>query len=455
MESLLRRCAQVLGDGGLLTGADVRARTAAWGSGPCEAAAILRPASTAELSHIMRLCHQARQPVVAQGGRTGRSDGCVAGPREVAISLERMRRIEGIDPLGRTLTVQSGVTLQAAQQAAHGASLLLPLDFGARGSATIGGCIATNAGGHRVMRFGMTRNLVLGLEAVLADGRVIDCMSRVTKNNAGYDLKQWFIGSEGTLGIVTRAVLKLSTPQHFCQTALVAAGSFAAMTHLLQAAERRLEGRLSAFEAMWRSYYALASGGAAPPLPAHHPYYVLIESMGNDEQRDQAAFEDLLSGLMEEGHALAAVVARSGRERERLWAIRENTAAYLAWRPVFNYDVSLPIDAMERYVDALEHALRQRWPALRMAVFGHLGDGNLHLAISSGERRDHHAISDRVYSGLTELGGSISGEHGIGLARRDYLHYCRSPEEIAVMRAIKAALDPHDLLNPGKVIPAA
>lgn len=455
MEKLLQQCAAIIGAGGVLTGDDVRSRSDSWGGGPCQAAAILRPAATGELSRVLQLCHRAGQPVVPQGGRTGRAAGCVAGPRELAISLERMRRVERVDDLGRTLTVQAGATLQEAQQAASDADLLLPLDFGARGSATIGGVIATNAGGHRVLRYGMTRQLVLGLEVVLADGTVVDCMGRIVKNNAGYDLKQWFIGSEGTLGIVTRAVFKLTAPQRDHQTALLAADSFAALTRILQAAERILEGRLSAFEVMWRSYYTLASTGDTMPLPATHPYYVLIECMGNGGQRDREEFEQLLEELMQAALVVDAVVAQSPRDRARLWSIRENTAAYLAWRPVFNYDVSLPIETMEHYVGALARSLRQRWPTLRMAVFGHLGDGNLHLAISTGDMADQAAVSDQVYAGLAALGGSISGEHGIGLARRDYLRYCRSPAEIALMRTIKRALDPRDILNPGKVLPMA
>ncbi len=238
MDTLLQQFEAIVGSNGVLTGEDVSSRAAGWNKGPCEAAAILRPRNTEELSRILKICHAADQPVVPQGGKTGVVDGCIAAGNEIAISLERMKQIEEVDTASRTMTVQAGVPLQAVQEAAETAGFSFPLDFGARGSATIGGNIATNAGGNRVIRHGMTRNLVLGVEAVLADGTVISSMSHVIKNNAAYDLKQLFIGSEGTLGIVARAVLKLSPLLTSENTVLAASDSFQKVAQLLNLMDR-------------------------------------------------------------------------------------------------------------------------------------------------------------------------------------------------------------------------
>ncbi|MFC3285546.1 FAD-binding oxidoreductase [Litchfieldella rifensis] len=459
MQTLLNDIKQVVGPSGLLTGDDVTQRSVDWLSGErCRAGAIVRPADTEQLAAIMTLCHDAAQPVVTHGGLTGLVHGGRAAPDELVISLERMTAIEDIDHVGATMTVQAGVPLQRVQEAAAAADLQFPLDLGARGSCTIGGNIATNAGGNRVIRYGMMRQQVLGLEAVLADGSVISSLNHMLKNNAGYDLKQLFIGSEGTLGIVTRAVLKLQPRMTSEQTALVATPSFAALTHLLGLMRQRLGGQLSAFEVMWQSHYRLLtvdSGRHSPPLPAEHPYYVIVESQGTDAEQDASRFNQALEAASEQGLISDAVLAQSSAQRQAIWAIREDVDGLIeSLSPLFTFDVSLPIPDMQDYVDTLQAGLAERWPHGRMVVFGHLGDGNLHISIGIGSNDTdmRQAVEQLVYAPLAPLGGSVSAEHGIGLEKRDYLGLSRTPQEIALMRTLKQALDPKHLLNRHKVL---
>lgn len=450
----------ILGDSGLLIGADVAQRSDSWtGRDPCQALGVALPRNTAEVAAILRLCHRAGLPVVPQAGKTTLVQGCATRGEELVLSLERMNAIECCDAVAATMTVQAGVPLQRIQERAEAEGLMFPVDLGARGSCTIGGNIATNAGGIRVIRYGMTRKQVLGLEVVLADGSVLDSMNGMLKNNAGYDLKQLFIGSEGTLGIVTRACLRLQPRPLSEQTAILAVGSFAALGKLLRRAGELLGGQLSAFEVMWQSHYqvvAVDSQRHTAPLPAHFPYYVLVETLGSDPQRDTELFQQAMERVMEEGLAEDAVIAQSRAQRDALWAIREDIPALvLAMKSPLSYDISLPIGHMERYVGELEQALRKTWgEQARLLVFGHLGDGNLHLAISVGEDTPENraALTELVYRPLQVLNGSISAEHGIGLEKRAYLGYSRNAGEITLMRLLKQTLDPKGILNPGKVL---
>jgi FAD/FMN-containing dehydrogenase len=375
----------------------------------------------------------------------------------VALSLERMNRIEEIDTASATMTVQAGCILQVACEAAEAEGLLLPLDLGARGSATIGGNISTNAGGNRVVRYGMMRDMVLGLEAVLADGTVVSSMNRLMKNNTGYDLKQLFIGSEGTLGVVTRAVLRLRSAPTSQNTAFVATETFEQIPRLLRALDSGLGGGLSAFEVMWPAFYDLVTTPPAqgsPPLPRGYPYYVLVEALGGDEAADAERFERVLGRALEEGLIADAVIAKSQTERARMWALRDDVGQVNRKGPAFTFDVSLRIADMPAYVAEVDGKLRQRWPAVDNYVFGHLGDGNLHLLIWTGERgaEAKHAVEGIVYAPLQAIGGSVSAEHGIGLHKKAYLALSRNPGEIALMRALKQALDPAGILNPGKIL---
>jgi FAD/FMN-containing dehydrogenase len=415
--------------------------------------AVLRPRSTEEVSRILRLAHAAGQAVVPWGGRTGLVNGANA-EGALALSLDRMAAIEAIDAAAGIMRVQAGCVLQTACEAAEAAGLLLPLDLGSRGSATIGGNISTNAGGNRVLRYGMMREMVLGLEAVLADGTVIDALNPLMKNNAGYDIKQMFIGSEGTLGVVTRAVLRLRPHPASHNVALLAVEQFAALPRVLRTLEKGLGGALSAFEVLWPEYYELVT---TPPargtaiLPRGHAYYVLVEAMGGDEAADAESFERALGAALESGDIVDAVIAKSGAERAAIWALRDDVGQTARNGPIIAFDISLPIAAMEAYVAEV----RARLPGL--VVFGHLGDGNLHVIAPAPDRSEagRHAVETAIYDPLRAIGGSISAEHGIGLMKRAYLSWSRSPVEIQVMRTLKSAFDPRGILNPGKVFEGA
>ena len=445
----------IVGAAGLLQGEAVTSRSAGvWG--PTRTIAtdcLVRPATTAELSQVLALCQEHRQPVVTHGGLTGVVDGAWARPGDLVLSLERMAAIEEIDTTGRTLTVQAGAPLEKVQAAAAEHGLMFPLDLGARGSATIGGNAATNAGGNRVIRYGMIRQSILGLEAVLADGTVLSSMNRMIKNNAGFDLKQLFIGSEGTLAVITRLVLRLVPAPRSQSTALVSAADFAAVTRLLSHVDEALGGQLSAFEVMWGDYFDFIAGDGSPPLPAGRPFYVLLESLGGDAQADAARFEAVLAGALEQGMIDDAVLAASEQQRLSLWAIRDDVASLLELAPMFLFDVSLPIRHMAAYVSELRTALETSWPDGRLFVFGHLGDGNLHLGVQAGpaDGAAREAVESLVYEPLAACGGSVSAEHGIGLEKKAYLGISRSAGEIALMRHLKQSLDPHGILNPGKV----
>ena len=460
MTELLDRIAAIVGPKGLLTGDDVSQRAADWlGLATCQAMAVVRPASTGELSQVMALCHAAGQGVVPAGGLTGLVHGADCRPDQIQISLERMRSVEAIDPIGRTMTVEAGIPVQAAQEAAEAQGLKFAVDWGGRGTATIGGGISTNAGGNSVVRYGMMRDNVLGIEAVLADGTVVSALNTLIKNNAAYDLKHLFIGSEGTLGIVTRAVLKLQSAPLSTQTALLALGSFGAVQDLFVMLGKRLGSTLTAFEVMWANFYeplAVNSGRHQPPLPAGHSHYVLLEMSGNDPGRDPELFEAVLGDVLEAGLAADAVIAASQAQAEGLWKIRDDIEGlYHYSMPAATFDVSLPITAMESFIADLESTARAEFgETTKLVVFGHIGDGNLHIMLGAqpftAELR--HRIEELVYSPLGALGGSISAEHGIGLEKRDWLRMCRSDAEVALMRTLKTAMDPKGILNPGKVL---
>jgi FAD/FMN-containing dehydrogenase len=458
MNTLIEKIRAVVGDSGILTGADVSNRSDSWPpQGGCKAQAVVRPATTAEISTVLRLCNEAGQPIVTQGGLTGLVHGAQAGPHELVLSLERMRRIEPVDAVNRSVVVEAGVPLQAVHEAAAEAGLLFPLDFGARGSATIGGNISTNAGGNSVIRYGMAREQVLGVEGVLADGTVISSMKDVIKNNTGYDLKQLFIGSEGTLGVVTRAVVRLRPLPRSRNTALVALDGFDQVADFLQTMDSRLGGTLSAFEVMWNDFYRLVVGDGqahGQPLKPTHPFYVLLECTGGHAASDQARFEAALEEAFGQQLVADAVIAQSKQQRADLWSIRDDIEALVTrLHPAMAFDVSLRIPLIEEYVEEVHSGLSALWPAARMVTFGHLGDGNIHLVLTIGslDPDDVHQVEKIVYEALGRRDGVVSAEHGIGLDKRPYLAHSRSPEEIALMRKLKQALDPQNILNPGKI----
>ncbi len=368
-----------------------------------------------------------------------------------------MRAIELIDPVQRIAVVQAGVVLQALQEAVEPHDLSFPLDLGARGTATLGGNAATNAGGNRVIRYGMMRDMILGLEVVLADGTILSSMNHLIKNNAGYDLKQLFVGSEGTLGIITRLVLRLREKPSSQDVAIVAVPSFEALTKLLKHIDGALGGSLSAFEVMWQSFYRLVTSPPArgkAPVGQDHPYYVLIESLGAHVKLDSERFVAALESALEAKLISDAAVAQSDSDRRAFWALRDDVMQVVVGGMPVVFDISLPLDSMEQYVEALGRDLKAGIGEHRLWIFGHLGDGNLHVIVQVQPQNYlslRPKIEALVYAPLGRLGGSISAEHGIGLEKKPYLSVCRSENEIALMRTLKAALDPAGILNPGKV----
>ncbi|MDP3489648.1 MAG: FAD-binding oxidoreductase [Phenylobacterium sp.] len=454
MDRLRRALTTCLGPEGLLTGeAATQAGFSPW-TRVGTPLAVARPSCVQEVSQVLSTAHAAGVPVVPWGGLTGLVGGAAADGA-VALSLSRMNAIEAIDRDQGLMTVQAGCVLENACAAASAAGLFLPLDLGARGSATIGGVISTNAGGNRVLRFGMARDMVLGLEVVLADGTVVSSLSGLIKNNTGYDLKQLFIGSEGTLGVITRAVLRLRPAPASQEVGLLAVGSFAVLVRLLRRLEMSLSGTLSAFEVMWPRFYGLVTTPPAQgraPLPSGHAYYVLVEALGGAPAQDRERFEQALAEAIAEGLAVDAVIAKSQAERDRMWALRDDVSQTARDGPIAAFDVSLGLGAMEDYVATVKAALEARWPSATLTVFGHLGDGNLHLIVGVGEATARPELAALIYDHLRPFGGSISAEHGIGVDKRSYLNHSRTAQELSLMRQLKSTLDPTNQLNPGKVL---
>lgn len=449
----------IVGTAGLLDMAEVASRSAgAYRSDNLCARALVRPENTQQVSAVLKWCHAQGVRVVPQGGLTGLVHGADASAQEVILSLERMRCIERIDATQRVAVVQAGVTLQSLQEAAQAEGLSFPLDLGARGSATLGGNAATNAGGNRVIRYGMMRELVLGLEAVLADGTIVTSMNELIKNNAGYDLKQLFIGSEGTLGVITRLVLRLREQPGSTHVALVAVDSFDPLARLLKHMDRCLGGAMTAFEVMWRAYYDLVTSPPSKnraPLATGHAFYALIESQGSQPEADAQRFEAALASAFDDELIVDAALAQSESDAHDFWAVRENVEMVAHGGLPIVFDVSLPVAAMEGYAQSVETGLRQSLgPAHRLFIFGHLGDGNLHIVVQvppEGYARARPEVEAIVYGALQPSQGSVSAEHGIGLEKRPWLSVSRSPQEVALMRTLKLALDPKGILNSGKV----
>ena len=443
----------------VLTGADISAKYQHdWSAEALGIpVAVVRPSSTDEVAAIMRVCSAANQPVVVQGGLSGLCGGGNPRANEVAISLERLQGIEEIDQASMTMTVKAGTPLQVIQEAADKAGCIFPLDLGARGTCNIGGNIATNAGGNQVLRFGMTRNLVLGLEAVLADGTVITSLNKMLKNNAGYDLKHLFIGTEGTLGIVTRAVLRLFPKAKSRCSALVAVNDFPSVIKLLQQLSRDCGSSMSAFEVMWHSYYHFITDnckGITSPFMQRYPLYVLTELEGSDPDKDQALFESTLSAAMEQGLVVDAAIASSQREREGFWKIRDGVGEIGPFiKNSANFDVSVPISSMQLFLESIDRELQAALPACKMLVFGHIADSNLHFIGYTGRKEDVKQIYSVVYRTVGEYHGSVSAEHGVGVQKLAYLHYSRTEQELALMRTLKQTMDPKAILNPGRVLP--
>jgi len=449
--ALLDEILDIVGPRGVLTGEDVRSRSCdPFRPVPPLGAMIVRPASTAELSAVMALCSMRGQRVVTHGGRTGVSGGAYTGADEIAISLERMNRIEEICTIGQLAVVEAGVTVEALQTAAAAQAMFYPIDLGAKGTATIGGTIATNAGGNRVLRWGMTRQSLLGIEAVLADGTIVSAMNRLIKNNMGYDLKHMLVGSEGTLGIVTRAVMRLVPAPSSQSVAFVSVPDHDRLLALLGRA-RRLP-TLSAFEVMWPDYYDLisANGSEWRPVEPGQGAYVLIEAMGYHAELDQLVFDGFLSEAYDAGLLVDAVTAASNRQIADLWRVREGAEIIVRdMSPFVSFDVSVDIRHVETFVERARAELRAVYPILRTATFGHLGDNNIHIAVHVGADTlaEESNVERCVFRALREFDGAITAEHGIGQLKREFLPAHKQAGEMEMMRRVRAALDPDQLLN--------
>jgi FAD/FMN-containing dehydrogenase len=418
-------------------------------------AAVVLPRSTGEVSLTLRLCHAAGIAVVPQGGNTGLAGGATpdASGGQIVLSLKKMDRIVDVDPLAAMIEVEAGCIVQHVQEAAARAGRLLPVSFAAEGSATIGGIIATNAGGLNVLRYGMTRSLVLGLEVVLADGTVLDARRALRKDNAGYDLKQLFIGSEGTLGIVTGAILRLAPRMTNTETALLALPDPAAALAVLQAAQEALGETLQACELISSASLDLVAKHAGLKSPLEpSPWSLLIEAGSCLPLRE--AMETFLGDCIERGLAADGVLAASMQQAASLWALRERiTEAEGAEGRSVKHDVSVPIGRIPAFLEAASDAVLAAVPRAILNLFGHVGDGNIHFNVIPRDDTPADDINRIVHGLISTFGGSISAEHGIGQYRVRDLVYCRGPAELAFAAALKKLCDPENLLNPGKVYP--
>ncbi len=423
---------------------------------PC---AVTFPRSTTEVARLLSLCNQHRVAVVPSGGRTGLAAGAVARHGELVLSLARMRRMDPVDALGQTVRVQAGAVTEAVHAHCAAEGLTWPVDFASKGSSQVGGNIATNAGGVKVIRYGLTRQWVLGLEVVTAAGEVLSLPGALEKNNTGFDLRQLFIGSEGTLGVITEATLKLARLPARADVMLFAVPDVAAVLRLFRAA-RGGPFTLNAFEFFTDLCLARVTRhrGLRGPFGSPAGCYVLVEAEAAGGGAE--AVEAWAAGLFDQGLVADGTLAQTGTQAAALWSLREAISESLSATGMpHKNDVALPIAALEGFCAALDEVFTGRYPGWEICLFGHIGDGNLHINVMKPEamaREDFlartHEADHAIFALVQRHGGSISAEHGIGLLKKDYLGYTRSPAEIDLLRTIKRALDPNNILNPGKVV---
>ncbi len=456
-----------VGEANVLTGEDAAPYLIDWRRRYAGSArAVVRPASTAQVADVVRACTEAQVPMVPQGGNTGLVGGATPDDSGAAvlISLQRMNRVRSIDIANDTITVEAGCVLQQVQEAANRRGRLFPLSLAAEGSATIGGNLATNAGGVQVLRYGNARDLTLGLEVVLAGGEIWNGLRGLRKDNTGYDLKHLFIGAEGTLGVITAATLKLYPLPAAQMTALAALPSLAAATRLLERARAAAGAALTAFEVMGRialEHTVETLPALRAPLPLAEPWYALLElSDAEGEQHATAMLERILAAALEDGDIVDAAVARSLAESRALWQLREGIPEAHARRGGnVKHDISLPVSCVAEFVESTNAALRGRFDWIEPIVFGHLGDGNLHYNMGTmagtpievafdHEKEINTVVNDAVHA----RGGSISAEHGLGQLKREAITRYKPALELELMRRIKRAIDPLGLMNPGKVL---
>ncbi|MGF1428084.1 FAD-binding oxidoreductase [Kitasatospora sp. LaBMicrA B282] len=456
LPAALAELRRVLGDPGVLAPDDPAAAFVRDERGlfPAHPAAVLRPRSTEQVAAAVAVCARHRVPVVPFAGGTGLVGGALplGEGTQVVLSVRGLDRIRSVDPADFALTAEAGCTVTEVQQAAERAGLLFPLRLASEGSCRIGGAVATNAGGSNVLRYGMTRDLVLGLEAVLPDGRIWHGLRTLYKDNTGYDLKQLLIGSEGTLGIVTAATLRLFPRPRHQAVALLALPGLAPLPALLALARELLEDRLTALELFGRTGLDLVlahTAGHRDPFDRPHPRYLLVEATATrDGAGLTAQLEAFLARAVEQRLAVDAVPALDAAQARALWALREALPeAEKRAGGAVKHDVSVPLGAIARFVETAEQAVAQACPGALVNAFGHVGDGNVHLNVLAGE-----GSSPVIEQLVADFAGSVSAEHGIGVLKRAALAATRSPLELELQRAVKAALDPHGLMNPGKVL---
>ena len=456
---LINSFKKILDDSSIITGDSLKSRFYhIWKTdSSLESICLLLPKNTNEISSILKICHDNNQEVIVHGGLTNLVGSTISNNNQVVISLEKMNKILEVDDLGKTLTCEAGAIIEDLINKAKEKDLLLPLNFGARGSAQIGGAISTNAGGLRVFKYGMTRTLVLGIEVVLPDGTIISSLKKLMKDNTGYDLKQFFIGSEGTLGIVTKAVLRLYQLPKTRYTALAAINNYSKVLELLRFMENKISKNLTGFEMLWnKTYTQMVSDKTVYKkyLPDNYKYYVFIEFMGVDFDSDYNFFENAVMDSLNIGIIEDAVIGKDEKEQLNIWGIREDVAV-LAEEKDFDqhFDISIPVDLIGDVIDQIIEKLESIDGVKTIFPFGHIADGNIHFIIGkdSDDEDLKSAINDVIYNATEKINGSISAEHGIGLDKKKYLVKSRSEDEINLMRLIKKSIDPKNILNPGRV----
>lgn len=457
--ALLKDFAAIVGADYALTGADTARWSKDWtGKYNAEPGVVLRPASTHQVSQIMTIANAAQQSVTPVSGHTGLVGGTYA-PGGVMLSLDRMNTIHDVNVAGRTAVVDAGVVLSTLHGAVDAEGLIFPLTFGAKGSAMIGGVMATNAGGSNVLRYGNTRDLVLGLEAVLADGRVVDLMSALHKDNSGLNLRQLLVGSEGTLGIITKAVLKLSPKPRAYATAMVAVASLTDALDLLNRVQDATGGAVEAFEYMPRHYidvHMARVDGAREPFATPHDVNILIEVATTTDTDITDTLQQIMAVMMDNGALLDAVVAQNESQRRAMWERREAAAELTFWRqPIIDTDVALPLEMVPQFLEQANARVMDADSRAEPFYVAHLGDGNVHYGVYPS--RDDDALRDQIVEAIEDvvdaLGGSFSAEHGVGLSKLNTMRRRKDPVALDMMRKIKSALDPNGILNPGKMIP--
>ncbi len=416
------------------------------------------PKTTQEVSTIMKWCHKHQLEVVVHGGLTNLVGGTQTNPDQLVVSLEKMNRVDPVDLQNRTVTVEAGAILETVLQAAEKQDLFLPLSFGARGSAQVGGVISTNAGGLRVFRYGMTRNWVLGLEVVLPDGTIIENLKTLRKDNSGIDLKQLFIGAEGILGIVTKAVFRLIEKPQTRHSAILTTNDYEKVLQTLRYFDQSLGARLTGFELLWdNSFHTIIADDThyQSPLQTVANYVIFVEILGKDSSRDVQDLQDACAHSFNQNWIVDACFFDTAAEQGECWKIREDVAALEVHAPHNqHFDISIPIDQIGIIINNIIQQLQSLDDVLGIYPFGHVADGNMHLIV--GKQNDSQELTKKinqiVYAQLQEVKGSISAEHGIGLDKKPYLHLCRSQDEIHIMKGLKQLFDPLNILNPGRII---